>query len=486
MHINMENTTLIHMSDDQQMMLAMLRGKQHLLVTGPAGSGKSRIIQYWIEHDKPKNLWAVASTGFAAINMSDGNGIMAQTIHSFLHVSAYATPERMRDAGLRTRGEQRHIISALRTLVIDEISMVRADLMDGLDQYLRAARNLPDVPFGGVRLILVGDMSQLPPVVKHGLGRAFGQADRNNMRVGRYVSKWFYSAPGIMQLVDRNQLRLVELTDIHRQKDSDFIQALTDVRRGMFTDQVRNLFNPRAGVTPEPGENTLYFCAYRKDADDFNYEHLKQLPTPLRTSSATYSDTWLEEERNGADLPADRIVFWKVGMPVIMTSNNWETDERTDRRTLLWANGTRGRIIGETAGHPIIRFDNGLEYAVEECETYVCRPYTVKNKDGEYEIRNKPLGLYSQLPFRAGWATTIHKAQGITCDSAYINLGEKDLTNSGQAYTGLSRVKTVKGLYLNRQLRAVDIKIDHRTEMFLNRLRKLNENPDDSSTGIAE
>lgn len=452
--------------------LAALRGPDSVLLIGPAGAGKTALLRHWIATDRPRGLWAVAPTGMAAEALSKAdlaNGVyLAQTIHSFLHVDAYATADRMEEAAGRLRGERAEIIARLRVLVIDEISMVRADIMDGLDRFLRRARHLPHVPFGGVRLILVGDVNQLPPVVKETEELAFGAAAtgprgrRYTAVRSRYRTVWFHGAPGIRRLADDHTLRLVELDCHHRQADPAFIAALDDLAEGRLTDRVSRLLNPRAGLKPAPGSIAL--CARRRDVDEINDAHLKAMDGEGGVSVATHDEAYAREHKYGDD-PMEPVIRWMVGEPVVMTAND---------RDGRWRNGTLGVIVGKEDGRPVVRLSDGTVHVILPIRYYVCRPKTVINDDGEYDIGTTSVGVFTQLPMRAAWAMTIHKAQGQTIERAHIVLGEGDVRGGGipgLVYTAVTRVPDVDALTIDRPIRPADLSVSGPIRRFLEELR---------------
>lgn len=420
-----------------------------LYLTGRAGCGKTRFLGAWLDSltpDQRKTTLVTASTGIAAQNL----GHEATTLHSALGVEGGITPDRMARKGRQSTNKR---LRTMTTLVIDEAGMCRADLMDGLDRYLRALKN-NDQPYGGVRLILTGDTHQLPPVVTGTEGVAFGHSPN---KVGTYRSEWFFDAPALNTMLRHNQLRVVTLDAHHRQADPDMVAALDDIRDYRYTSRVRAL-GAQAAANP-PQENAVILCAHRRTMHAINRQHLDQLDGIPHVSDAILDDamlTLIKDRKFKLDdslWPLPRFVVWKPGMRVVMLANDPKH---------RWANGSTGVITDTTGtdgrGMPVVTFDStGVSAPISPVSMTIDRGISIKDADGAYRPASLHMGRVTQLPFQAGYALTTHRAQGMTLDAVRLELGDKPLFAAGQAYVALSRTRTLDGLSLNRPLTRADV-----------------------------
>ncbi len=427
--------------------------RDHVFVTGRAGTGKSTLLQHLAWHTN-KQIAVCAPTGVAALNVE------GQTIHSLLRlpIGLIANEE------LDPPEAARRILNALDTLVIDEISMVNADVMDAIDRCLRIARKRPREPFGGAQIVMFGDPYQLAPVPPRG----------DEMRYIRdhYRSFWFFDAhvwageapsetDGQMLLdVGRHgaDLHIRELRDIHRQSDDGFKAMLNAVRHGRVTADIAQVLNDTGARTPPepgPGETPIITLATRNDiVNRINQRHLDALPGRSQTAVAEVNGDF----GRGDVYPADVELQLKVGAQVMFLRNDVMTYGEPPR----WVNGSLGtvtRIAGGTVRVDIEGDEVDVEPAVWERYRYAYNP-------GTRTISRDIVAEFTQFPLRLAWAVTIHKSQGKSYDRAIIDLGSGAFA-PGQTYVALSRLTALAGLYLSRPLRPRDIRVDADVQRFM-------------------
>lgn len=394
-------------------------GSGNLFVTGRAGTGKSTLLRAIVRSIADEAVIG-APTGIAAFNVG------GQTLHSLF---------RLPREGLLLDGEEeevdpRDVFEAGNvTLVIDEVSMVRADVLNAIDHGLRRKRER-DAPFGGVRVIAFGDTHQLPPVVTS------GQDDRLRDAFG---GTFFFHAPAAQSM------SMVELTEVFRQKDSRFINILNQVREGAITDEALAALNARVGQVPQQDRHRwVWLCTTNKEAADVNRRCLAALPNETRLYRAGISGEFETHARRGkaGNLPAETELALKVGARVVFIRND---------RHRRCVNGTTGVVTKMDDDGIEVTTDAGEELSVGFDTWSAYRRVKV-----DKEVRREESGSMSQLPVRLGWAITIHKSQGMTLDSVVFN-APRSLFAAGQAYVGLSRARSLDRLLLRRPLNRRDI-----------------------------
>lgn len=421
--------TPLEINDDFRAALdAVAGGAPLVFVTGRAGTGKSTLIRYLVGELSSKNIAVVAPTGIAALNAE------GQTIHSF-----FKLPPKLLDAADVHELDEPEILTALELLVIDEISMVRADLLDAVDVSLRLHRK-NDLPFGGVQLFVVGDLFQLPPVVRR---------EDEEVMAARYATPFFFGAHALRGL----QATTVELTRVYRQEDPDFVEMLGRLREGTAVAPAVDAINA-ACAGRRPTEPYLMLVPRNDQAARENERRLGELTTSQRTFVAR-SDGQFPDDR----LPAPRELTLKPGAQVMFTRNDAE------RR---WVNGTTGVVERISAENVRVRLDSGAAYDVE--------PVTWENyrhsfDRAERKIVAEVIGSYTQVPLMPAWAVTIHKAQGLTLERAHVDFGRGAFAE-GQAYVALSRCRRLADLTLERPLRASDLRVNLDIRLFYARLRR--------------
>lgn len=424
--------------------LDALDGTAHVFLTGRAGTGKSTLINHWIRtRGRGGRTLTCAPTGIAALN---AGGV---TIHQLIHAGPDVTPERAAAEGRRRAGEPLYRI--LDTLVIDEVSMLRADLADSLDRFLKGARRSRQ-PFGGIRLIMVGDLAQLPPIVT--------KDDRERFDGGEWDGPWFFQSHAIQTILDDNRLQGVELTRAHRQTDRAFLAALDDMRDGHPAPGTLAMLNRRAGAPWNPLDTTV-ICARNSTADQINRMMLQRLPGPHATRYASTAGDWPQRLE-----PAPYRLDTRPGMRIMLTSN--DADGR-------WANGTMGTLtdMDPQGWWATVRpdADDTEEYTVKPHSWTRTRPTTWEDPEtGEERIILEETGRYTQLPLRPGWAFSIHKSQGQSVGRLRVDLGAR-LFSPGQAYVALSRARDYNHLSLSRPLTAADVFADPDAIAFLEKIR---------------
>ncbi|MEI3867571.1 AAA family ATPase [Microbacterium sp. CCNWLW134] len=432
------------LSAEQEALFRLIEdSRDHVFVTGRAGTGKSTLLQH-LAWNTAKQIAVCAPTGVAALNVE------GQTIHSLFRLPIGLIANTDLDQSDATR----RILNAIDTLVIDEISMVNADLMDGIDRALRQARGRRAEPFGGVQIVMFGDPYQLAPVPPRG----------DEMRYIRdhYRSFWFFDAKvwtgevagdGLMELGAYGaSLHVRELAEIHRQADPAFKAMLNAVRHGRVTADIAQVLNDTGARTPphpDDGEHPIITLATRNDiVNNINRRHLTELVGREQTAVAEINGDF---GRGEANYPADTELKLKVGAQVMFLRNDTQGYGDPPR----WVNGTIGTVTRIAGGTVRVEVD-GQEFDVEPA---VWERFRYAYNAGSRTLTREVVAEFTQFPLRLAWAVTIHKSQGKTYDRAVIDLGSGAFA-PGQTYVALSRLTSLDGLYLSRPLRPSDIRVD--------------------------
>lgn len=455
---------------------ALAHGDAHVLIMGRAGTGKSTLLRRFLEFADLKSTVVLAPTGVAALNVG------GETIHRFLGLQAGATADdaRERAAAASKQPKRAELYRRLTSIIIDEISMVRADLLDALDVFLREVRGR-DVAFGGVRLIAFGDLYQLPPVVA-------GKEERELFKTF-YTSPYFFDSQVFTQLragvADAavtgfpTPLDVIELTQVYRQRDPEFLNFLNKVRsrdlqaddlefiNARVVDDVNDDHNEHHDDDhdnePHEQEQRIHITVTNARAEQINAEHLAHLPGPSSTFHAHVSPDFPRTHEPTA------IAFeLRPGAQVMMLTN-----DPADR----WVNGTLGTVVriihDDSSGYEddspevVVRLETGATVRVEQ--------YTWEAVGNAYDpaagrIIRTSLGTFTQMPMRLAWAATIHKSQGKTFDRVTVDF-ERATFAHGQAYVALSRARTLGGVRLARPMKTSDVRLDRSVVKFLTGLQ---------------
>lgn len=394
-----------------------------VFLTGKAGTGKTTFIHYFREKTN-KRIAVVAPTGVAALNIS------GQTIHSF-----FRFPPRIIDTNDIKRAFNKILYEKLEILIIDEASMLRVDLLDGIDQFLRINSNNPQLPFGGVQLVLVGDLFQLPPVAP--------KEEWEILESKGYESPYFFSAKCIQSC----RLAFIELTKIYRQENSYFIQLLNCIREGLNPTDTINKINTQCynGNTNFINDTDITLTCTNKKASEINYSKLRSIKSQEFTYEGLISGDFNIQKNK---LPSPFILRLKVGAQVMFTKN--DSKHR-------WVNGTLGNIkkLGEDKIWVIVAGK------VHEVEKVSWETIKYEYDESEDKIISKVKAKYTQHPLILAWAITIHKSQGKTLQNVCIDLGSGAF-DFGQTYVALSRCPTINDIKLKNPLSINDIKVDNK------------------------
>ncbi|WP_165157509.1 tetratricopeptide repeat protein [Parabacteroides sp. ZJ-118] len=405
--------------------------RQSVFLTGKAGTGKSTFLKYICKHTRKKYV-VLAPTGIAAIN---AGGV---TLHSFFKLPFRPMLPDDPDLSLsqgrifdffKYPKEKRRIIAEVDLIIIDEISMVRADLIDCVDRILRVYSGNMRLPFGGKQLLFVGDVFQLEPVVP---------SDQKEILSLFYASPFFFSARVFKEI----HLVPIELQKVYRQTDSVFINILDRIRNNAVSKQELDTLNGRYFPSFEPQNEDMYITlATRRDQVDFiNEKKLAELPGEEYVSVGKIEGDFPE-----SSLPTQLNLSIKEQAQVIFIDNDYE------RR---WVNGTIGMVSGiDENGNVYVLLESGVEHLVEPTSW---RNYKYKYNEKEKRIEEEIVGTFEQLPIRLAWAITVHKSQGLTFSRVVVDL-TGGVFAGGQTYVALSRCTSLEGLVLKSKISSRDI-----------------------------
>jgi hypothetical protein len=460
---------------------------KNIFLTGEAGTGKSTLLNFF-RKTTHKNVAVLAPTGVAALNVE------GQTIHSFCGFGIDIVPSKVKR--LMPGMPKFKLLQKLDTIIIDEISMVRADLLDCVDKFLRLNGPQKNLPFGGIQMVFIGDLYQLPPVEKD-----FRAGDG---LIKEYNSAYFFDSHVFKQA----NFEYIELKTIYRQKDQVFKDVLNAVRNNAVSQEHLTILNQRAGSEDKKftfEKFAIYLTPHNQQARKVNNFFLEKIPSELKTYTGRVFGTF-----EGKEPPTDIDLQVKIGAQVMMLNNDQQK---------RWVNGTMGKIVGiKQAEKPQVpdiskvvnapgqqtNNENGeLQYSpiiTDEPEFQTWSPYNFKSAGekpavdsiiieletgetvyvephtwemlkfvldgGNQNVDSKTTGTFTQYPFKLAWAVTIHKAQGKTFDKVYIDLSSGTFAH-GQLYVALSRCRTLEGLYLKRPVAKSDIILDTRIVNFM-------------------
>lgn len=448
----------IKLSDEQNQALQLMLAGKNVFLTGEAGTGKSTVLRQFRTRCTRECVF-LAPTGIAAIN------VQGATLHSFFMLkSGLLTPESMEEIGSKKR---RAMIRKVKTIVIDEISMVRSDTMWAVDYRLKslAHGNSRNRPFGGKQVIVVGDFFQLPPVVKSEM--------EENYLIAQLGGVFAFQSSVWREANFRN----VFLKTVHRQQnDHLFLAILNSIRHGTYLEPLIQIngkspvtaleaLNQQCVCAPEPDEPPVFLCTTNREAQIFNTICKEQIEGEEVVFQAIVTGKFKE-----SDYPTSPILELKTGARVMLLNN-----KRAPDGEFLYVNGDVGTVskIENTLFPAVyVLLDNGREVVVQPSKWTECEyELEVDHISGKEVIRQKEVGTFLQIPLKLAYAITVHKSQGMSLERVYIKLGNGCFAH-GQLYTALSRCRSLANLRMDRMLYCEDVILDDAVLEFYNSLEK--------------
>ncbi|MCY4380584.1 MAG: AAA family ATPase [Proteobacteria bacterium] len=425
-------------TDNQKYLQLMNQSVDNILVTGKAGTGKSTLLSQYVQTFGQENLAVLAPTGIAALNVG------GLTIHKFFGFAPHVTLQKVTQGKFEPDKDQKQVFKKLEVIVIDEISMVRADLLDCVDMFLRMYGPNKAQAFGGVKMIFVGDMYQLPPVVKN--------AEKEVFMGGIYSSPYFFSA---FVMADC-PLKLIKLTRVYRQQDPRFISLLSNIRTNDISNedlrQLNQCYKPQNESSSWVTEPPINLVTTNKIADKINFDRLQAIKGTLYSYTAEISG-----EFSKTYYPTVEYLDYKVGAQIMLLNNDSEG---------RWVNGSIATITsvgGQEKECVTARLQDSGEMCVITPYKWEIYKYLFNNG----RVTTEEVGSFKQLPFRLAWAITIHKSQSKTFDRVLINMGSRGAFAYGQTYVALSRCRSFEGIELTVPIRRKDITVDPKIVSFM-------------------
>lgn len=410
------------------------RSNENFFITGRAGTGKSTLLQL-IRNTTKKRTAVLAPTGVAALN------VKGQTIHSF-----FKFPPKILNPSEIKKVRDHKMYKNIDTLIIDEVSMVRADMIDNIDLFLRVNRGVDDF-FGGVQVIFFGDLFQLPPVVATPFEKEIFKNE--------YESPYFFSASIFSYGF---KVRLIELTKVYRQDEMEFIDLLDKIRLNQVEYEDYELLNSRYLPLPEDASFFITLCSINATANALNLKNLNSLEGKPHIFKARVQGVFQQKV-----FPTDEHLVLKEGAQVMFVKNDPQKQ---------FVNGTIGTIEKISSDHEVtvrIKDSNGQDkYITVEKQEWEMLKYA---KGADDKIITEVLGTFTQLPLKLAWAITIHKSQGKTFDNVIIDLGYGAF-EYGQTYVALSRCRRLDGIYLKSPIKPKDIKTDDRVSEYYDMMKR--------------
>jgi len=409
--------------------------RSNFFITGRAGTGKSTLLQLFKRTTK-KNVVTLAPTGLAALN------VKGQTIHSF-----FGFPPKMISPEEIRKRKNHWFYKKVDTIIIDEISMVRADMLDAINRMLQINRDSND-SFGGVQMIFFGDLFQLPPVIASTYER--------ELLNQRYASPYFFSSDAFIADED---FVTIELNTVYRQEEKRFVRLLDNIRMRSFDADDLEELNVAAERVADPEKLAITLCTTNAIANAKNMEELRKLTTEERCYNGKVGGAF-----NPRLYPTDLSLRLHIDAQVMVVKNDPQK---------RFVNGTLGKVLELHQEHVLIdtRGNGHREDLIEihPMEWEILK-YRVDEKN-PIKFKTETIGTFTQLPLKLAWAITIHKSQGKTFENVVIDLG-KGAFDYGQTYVALSRCKTLDGIVLQRPLRPRDIFVDERINSFYASLKR--------------
>ncbi len=431
---------------------------QNVFLTGKAGTGKTTLLKR-ITQNTHKSVIVAAPTGIAAIN---AGGV---TLHSLFQLPFGAfVPDNNGLAGINLQSQintprtllssfqmhktKRNMLKKLELLIIDEVSMLRADLLDAIDLILRSVRGKRDVPFGGVQVLFIGDLLQLPPVIKEEEWRVVGKY---------YSSAFFFNA----QILRQSPPLYVELEKIYRQSDETFIKLLNNLRNNIITSDDKGLLNKyyKSNYQQTTNDGVILLTTHNKIADEKNRRALESI-----SERSFFYKAEIEGDFNEYSYPADKELELKVGAQVMFTKNDYSGEQR-------YFNGKIGVVSKLLQDEIEVTFSDGSEPALAELYTWENKKYSVNKETNE--IEENITGTFKQYPLKLAWAITVHKSQGLTFDKAVIDV--QNAFAPGQIYVALSRLRSLDGLILSSPIPEEGLQQDASLKSFSSSKKTLDE-----------